>query len=283
MNCVFVSDLHGNCEKYATLFDQIVQLRPHAVFVGGDFMPSRFYAGGGSQSDFLDSFFMPELENLRRVMENDYPRIFLIMGNDDERSSEPKLIGAERDGLLEYLHGRKAAFGKYAVYGYACVPPTPFHLKDWERYDVSRYVDPGCVPPEEGGFSVPVDLHGLKYSTIEKDLKLLVNADDVENSIFLFHSPPYNTSLDEADLNEARIDGVPLDRHVGSIAIRNFIEVRQPLVTLHGHVHEAPRLSGVWREKIGRTSLFAGAHDGPELALIRFDPEDLDNARRLLL
>jgi len=30
------------------------------------------------------------------------------------------------------------------------VPPTPFLLKDWEKYDVSAYVDPGCVSPEEG-------------------------------------------------------------------------------------------------------------------------------------
>ena len=63
----------------------------------------------------------------------------------------------------------------------------------------------------------------------------------------------------------------------------SFIETRQPLLTLHGHVHESARLTGAWNDRIGRTWLFGGAHDGPELALVRFDPEDLEGASRLLL
>jgi len=35
---------------------------------------------------------------------------------------------------------------------------------------------------------------------------------------------------------------------VGSIAVRRFIEERQPLLTLHGHIHESARLTGDWRE-----------------------------------
>ncbi len=283
MNCLFVSDLHGNFNKFATLFEQVVRLRPEAVFIGGDFMPSRFFGGNGSQSDFWDTFLLPELEDLRRVMKGDCPRIFIIMGNDDERAAEHNLVAAERAGVLEYVHAKQAKLGEFAIYGYACVPPTPFHLKDWERYDISRYVDPGCVAPEDGGFSFPIDPHELIHSTIKKDLERLAANDNSENAIFLFHSPPYNTLLDEADLIDAQFDGVPLDRHIGSIAIRKFIEDRQPLITLHGHVHESARLSGSWRETIGRTCLFTAAHDGPELALVQFDPGDPINAHRLLL
>jgi Icc-related predicted phosphoesterase len=79
------------------------------------------------------------------------------------------------------------------------------------------------------------------------------------------------------------VEHVPLDVHVGSIAIRRFIEERQPLVTLHGHVHESARLSGAWRDRIGRTHLFSAAHDGPELALVRFDLEDPGSATRELI
>ena len=79
------------------------------------------------------------------------------------------------------------------------------------------------------------------------------------------------------------IDGVPLDVHVGSIAMKRFIEENQPLVTLHGHIHESASLTGAWREKIGRTHMFQAAHDGPELALVRFDLEDLDSATRELI
>lgn len=40
----------------------------------------------------------------------------------------------------------------------------------------------------------------------------------------------------------------PMDVHVGSIALRRFIEARQPLLTLHGHVHESARLTGSWHQ-----------------------------------
>jgi Icc-related predicted phosphoesterase len=70
---------------------------------------------------------------------------------------------------------------------------------------------------------------------------------------------------------------------VGSIAIRRFIETRQPLLTLHGHIHESARLSSSWRDFIGRTHCFSAAHDGPELALIQFDPDHLEAATRQLI
>ena len=74
-----------------------------------------------------------------------------------------------------------------------------------------------------------------------------------------------------------------LDVHVGSIAVRRFIEERQPLLTLHGHVHEAARLTGEWKIRIGRTVCINGAHDGPELDLVRFDLESPGAATRSLL
>ena len=105
----------------------------------------------------------------------------------------------------------------------------------------------------------------------------------LEHAIFLLHAPPHDTALDHAALEGKVVDHVPLDVHVGSIAIRRFIEARQPLLTLHGHVHESARITGQWRERLGRTWMFSAAHDGPELALVSFDPERLETARRELL
>jgi Icc-related predicted phosphoesterase len=79
------------------------------------------------------------------------------------------------------------------------------------------------------------------------------------------------------------IDHVPVDIHLGSIAVRRFIEKRQPLLTLHGHIHDAARISGSWRDRIGRTVCLSAAHDGPELALVRFDLDRLDEAARELM
>jgi len=131
--------------------------------------------------------------------------------------------------------------------------------------------------------SAPVHEDEQRNATIKDDLDKLVGDDSLERAIFLFHAPPYNSSLDRAALDGKMIDHVPFDLHVGSIAIRRFIEEREPLLTLHGHIHESARLTGSWRDRIGRTHAFSAAHDGPELAVIRFAPEILDSATRELI
>jgi Icc-related predicted phosphoesterase len=139
------------------------------------------------------------------------------------------------------------------------------------------------VSPEEGMRTFPVSDHSSKYSTVKKDLDELTRNEELENAIFLFHAPPYKTRLDRAALDGKVIDHIPLDVHVGSIAIQRFIKTRQPLLTLHGHVHESSRLSHSWRDSIGKTHMFTGAYDGPELALVRFNPKNLEKATRELL
>lgn len=283
---LFASDLHGREERYRKLFAIALAERPAALFLGGDLLPSGSLLLANSRrgrDDFIEEFLLPALRRLRRALGDGYPRIFLILGNDDARSEEAAFKNGESWGLWEYVHGRRAACGPYAVYGYSCVPPTPFALKDWERYDVSRYVDPGCVPPEEGRFSVEVAEEERGLPTIQEDLERLAGGDPLERAIFLFHSPPYQTALDRAALDGRMIDGAPVDVHVGSIAIRRFIEARQPLITLHGHVHESARLSGSWRDKIGASLCYSAAHDGPELAVVSFDPAAPENAVRRLL
>ena len=285
MLCFFVSDLHGDRARYETLFAHIAAERPAAVFLGGDLLPmpmDRRWALELGRADFVADLLASGFEALSRTLGNAYPRVFLILGNDDARIEEAALRAIAARGLWRYVHAARSRLGEHPVYGYSHIPPSPFLLKDWERYDVSRFVDPGCVSPEEGRRTVPVAAHELRYGTIQKDLELLVGNDELEQAIFLFHAPPYETPLDRAALDGRRIDHVPLDVHIGSIAIERFIRARQPLLTLHGHVHEAERLTGTWRTRIGRTHVFSAAHDGPELALVRFDPARLEQATREL-
>jgi hypothetical protein len=42
-------------------------------------------------------------------------------------------------------------------------------------------------------------------------------------------------------------------------------------------------LTGAWRDRIGRTELLSAAHDGPELAVVRFDLDQPAGATRHLL
>jgi len=79
------------------------------------------------------------------------------------------------------------------------------------------------------------------------------------------------------------VDHVPLDVHVGSIAVKRFIKKNQPMITLHGHMHESARLTGTWKDKIGNTHLFTAAHDGPELALVKFNKDHPEGSTRELI
>ena len=279
---LFVSDLHGREDRYLKLLASIRAERPGVVFLGGDLLPSGPLVRRGA-SDFLLDWLGPRLASLRDGLGSGYPRVLAIFGNDDPRSQERSLVALQGQGLLEHVHGRRVELGGVPAFGYACVPPTPFALKDWERYDVSRFVDPGCVSPEEGRRSVPVAEGEARWGTIASDLETLAGAEDVSRAVFLFHSPPHRTALDRAALDGRTVDHAPLDVHIGSIAIRRFIETRQPRLTLHGHVHESARLTGAWQERIGRTLCLSAAHDGPELALVRFDLAEPDGATRELL
>lgn len=282
----FVSDIHGDVHRYSELFRLIEAEAPGAVFLGGDILPpavaslsSEFHT-----RDFINDFLFPGFFRLKREMGEEYPRVFLILGNDDGRFQEAAVLDAASRGAWEYAHNRKIGFGGFTVYGYSFVPPTPFQLKDWERYDVSRYVDPGCVHPEDGIHTIPVSEHEARYRTIREDLELLTGADDLSRAIMLFHSPPYRTVLDRAALDGKFVDHVPLDVHVGSIAIGRFIEKRAPLVTLHGHIHESAGITGRWIETAGSGTIMIGAaHHGPELALVRFLPERPSEAERELI
>jgi len=282
--CFFATDLHGKTDRYDKLLASIIRGRPAAVFLGGDLLPRSAFSGFQSgQADFVHDYLVPAFTRTRDALGVAYPDIFLILGNDDPRREEEGFLATTTGGIWRYIHGRKLFLGNFPIYGLAYIPPTPFTLKDWERYDVSRYVPPGCVSPEEGFRTVPVEESEVKWATIQKDLASLVGEDPLDRAVLLFHTPPCDTPLDRAALDGKTYEHVALDVHVGSIAVKRFIEERQPLLTLHGHVHEAARLTGEWKIRIGRTVCINGAHDGPELALVRFDLESPESATRDLL
>jgi Icc-related predicted phosphoesterase len=84
-------------------------------------------------------------------------------------------------------------------------------------------------------------------------IERLVEGVDMDRAIFNFHVPPRGTSLDvgpavRPDLTVEHEAGEVKRVPIGSAAVRAAIERHQPLLSLHGHVHESP---GV--ERIGRT------------------------------
>jgi Icc-related predicted phosphoesterase len=71
--------------------------------------------------------------------------------------------------------------------------------------------------------------------------------------IFNFHVPPQETPIDQAALLDAEFrpimkGGMPVIAGVGSSAVREALERYQPMLSLHGHIHESRG-----EARIGRT------------------------------
>ncbi len=284
LKCIFTSDLHGNESKYARLFQYVKKSSPDAVFIGGDLTsPIMNISSNNNNNGFFLSNILTELQELKKSLKELDPHIFVILGNDDSQRLEEEIFKIEEYGLWHYVHGSRLKWMGYDIYGYSYVPPTPFMLKDWERYDISRFTPHGSIAPEDGitssGNTDPED----KYKTIKDDLENIAGVNDLSKSIFLFHSPPYKTLLDRGDLEGKFIDHAPLDVNLGSIAIRDFIIKYQPALTMHGHIHESTRLTGSWNDILGRTWCYNGSHDGPELSIITFNPAEPGSATRELI
>lgn len=67
---------------------------------------------------------------------------------------------------------------------------------------------------------------------------------DPRRAIFMIHVPPYDSGLDEAPLLDENLRptisaGDVLRGPVGSTAVRRIIETYQPVLSVHGHIHES--------------------------------------------
>lgn len=244
---LFATDLHGNRQAY----DRLFAAEADAIVLGGDLLPYPLKRGGDLlqlQREFATGYLAAKLESRP---------CYWIPGNDDWEAMLPLL---ETKGRL--LHGRSLPFlDGYQIAGYGCVPVTPFGMKDFDRYDVD-----GWEPQNEPARCLWSSPDGVKdvslqqvraRGTIAADLQRLGSLSDPGRTIYVLHSPPYATSLD-------RLHGGITP--IGSRAIRQFIDRRQPPLTLHGHVHESP---GV--ELLGRTVCVNPGDSMHQLRAVRID------------
>ena len=248
---VYASDLHGNREAY----DQLFALRSDAVVLGGDLLPYPLKMGGdllSVQRRFVEEYLAEKFASRP---------CYWIPGIDDWEAVLPPL---EARGIP--IHGRSVPFlDGLSIAGYACVPVTPFDMKDYDRYD-----DEGWTPqgePKRCLWSSPAGVEAVSLQAVEgrgtiaADLERLGSLSDPATTVYVVHSPPYATTLD-------RLHGGLTP--IGSRALRRFIDRRQPPLTLHGHVHESP---GV--ERLGRTVCVNPGDSMSRLRAVRVDLADL--------
>jgi Icc-related predicted phosphoesterase len=280
----YATDLHGNRELYALLLSFALADSCKALIIGGDITPKGTYdwapgepiPGVLPQEVFLQDYLIPTLKAFHQEAAID---LYIMMGNDDRRINLPLLETEEAAGTLRLLHERVYRLAQYNIVGYPFIPPSPFFLKDWEKYEdrgklAPLWQDP-CLEISETGVRT---VRSVEKTTIAEDLLQLKELCSPRETIYLFHAPPYGTDLDLIEAGGSRYQGLPLDPHVGSTAIKRFIKSEQPPLTLHGHVHLSYKLSRRRRTTIGRTICVnpGSQYDQDILNLALLDLENLN-------
>lgn len=261
----FTSDLHGQGALYEQLLATAAAHRPRGVVIGGDLCPHAPGAEGvRHQRVFLQGFLVEFARRLREATP-DTP-LLLLMGNDDWRANHD-CLEANHGDLWRVLHERVEEVDGTRFSGLSWVPITPFALKDWERWEDGAEESP---PRLEGWVSAPGAVEPYRFDpsartpTIAAALESLAAETPPGETVFVLHSPPRDTACDM----------IAPDTHVGSRAIRAFVERHQPPLVLSGHIHESPRISSAYHDSIGRTAIVnPGQFGTARLCGVWFDPK----------
>jgi hypothetical protein len=190
------------------------------------------FEGMKSKPGFQDELFKDLVsERLRRwtamaeeKMKGKVDSVIMIPGNDDEAYIDDVLAESK---FITNLEGKVMKLHEYEMFATGMANMTP-----WK-----------C----------PRD---VEEDVLEKHLeKLAAQVTDWKHAVIITHCPPYDTAIDKAPKLDAKFNvvysgGAPVMIPVGSTAVRKIVEKYQPLLGLHGHLHEGKGI-----DHIGRTTL----------------------------
>jgi Icc-related predicted phosphoesterase len=148
-------------------------------------------------------------------------RCIVCPGNDDRPDIDELLAGASH---IEVGEGNVLDLPEgYQLASSGWTNPTP-----WD------------TPREEDDAALKTRIEGIVAQATASPERLVLG----------LHAPPFDTQLDVApkiDWDSLTVQGQNV-AHVGSTAVREVIEQVQPILSLHGHIHESRAA-----ERIGRT------------------------------
>jgi Icc-related predicted phosphoesterase len=260
----FTSDLHGDRRLYSQLEELLRRETPDLLILGGDLLRD----GDGddpmaAQVALTRRDLLPRLATWRTFA----PRMAIAcLAGNHEWVGTRDVFQAEHDaGRLVLLSARVWPFNGVRFLGYACTPPTPHTVKDFERRDLPEDGEPafeGVVwdPSSNEVRDAALVEHFRRHPSMAEDLAQFETP--AAPWIFVAHAPPYDSRLD-------RLPGLPYP--IGSRAVRQFIEQRQPAVSLHGHVHESPMVTGHFSDTLGRTLCINPGQAHEHLHAVLFD------------
>lgn len=244
MRVLYCTDLHGAKWKFERIFEITKSLNVEIVINGGDMLPHGTIL---AQNEFINGF----LDNHFSKFNEEKINFLVMLANDDFSifDSSFEKICNKYQYVISIAQSKFSIDKEFEFLGMNWVTDFPFALKDRARKDTKDFVF-----PKQFGKPLLSTLNGWNYiddwisysdslPTIEDEINKLIKPNNMESAIYIIHTPPYNLGLDICS------DG----SSVGSKAIYNFLAENQPLISLHGHIHESPEMSGQWYGYINKT------------------------------
>jgi uncharacterized protein len=269
MRLFFVTDLHGSEICWKKFLNAGAFYKADVVILGGDVTGKAMVPIVQRPNGSWEASLQDRLETLetageldaftRRVMNRGYYPIrvseeeYRALQADedlvDKRFKEAMLEGTER--WIAMAEDKLAGSGIRVV---AC-PANDDMFEIDDLLAGARVVETGDEdhPTQLGEFTMvsmgwtnPTPWHTFREAE-EPELarrieRALEHAGDPATTIFNFHAPPHGSKLDYAPaLNPdlSYVAGGQALKPVGSTAVREAIQRFQPLLSLHGHIHES--------------------------------------------
>jgi uncharacterized protein len=269
MKLFFVTDLHGSEICWKKFLNAGAFYKADAVILGGDvtgkaMVPIVQRASGVWNASLQDHLETLETESevvefSKRVMNRGYYPItvseeeYRALSEDedlvDKRFKEAMIVGTER--WIAMAEDKLAGTGIRVI---AC-PANDDMFEIDDLLAVARVVETGDEdhPIQLGDFTMvsmgwtnPTPWHTFREEE-EPELAVRIEralsaADDPSTTILNFHAPPYGSKLDNAPaLNPdlTYVSGGQALKPVGSTSVRDAVQRFQPLLSLHGHIHES--------------------------------------------
>ena len=245
MKILYVTDLHGDAGKYRLILEAAHTNGAAAVINGGDMLPLDGDLHG-SQREFIEGFLSGHLSDCAAA-----GIAWLgLPGNDDLKIHDAVFdkFCRKHKNILN-LAQRRVIFGGFEFIGMNWVTDYPFRLKDRCRRDGPGYIfqaqfGTGLLSTPEGFRELPDwPAYAEGLPDMVEELAALPKPANPAKTVYVIHMPPAGFGLDVIRSGEK----------VGSAAVSRFIIENAPLLTLHGHIHESPEISGVWKGRIANT------------------------------
>jgi len=267
MKIMVTNDIHQMTFKWKEVVKACKKEKPDVLAVAGDLFPKD--NGILSQLPFFD-----HLAKYAIKINEMGTKIVLMLGNDDNQLLIPQMEQAdEMDGLWYYLSNKKVTIDGVEFVGMPYVPDYPFGYKFWchpefeDNMRISWANNPVIINSDNEYEDIP-DM--VAYMESKKPIwnclqDLASEVENMQSSIWLIHAPPSGVGLDICASGDK----------VGSDAVLEFIEKHQPMLTIHGHIHESPEYNGhKWKQKIYNTLAIQGGQLGFDLHYSIIEIED---------